>query len=307
MPRRSVALGGSEIPYEGTASTRLFVLLGHPVAHSLSPRFQGAALRALGLDAVYLACDVTPEALPAALSALRAAAATGLLAGVNFTLPHKSAVLPFLDDLDAQARWVGACNCLVVSAAKEDPAPRLLGYNTDVDAVLDVLEAEAVTVAGKPVVVVGAGGMARAAVVAALRAGAAEVRVVSRSLERAQTMLDALAAGWAGAVPRWRSAPLAALPPGFFDDAVLLVQATSLGLAAGDPSPVALQGAPSGLFVLETIYHPATTPLLRAAQQARLRGVNGLGLLVAQGAAALRVWCAREPPLQVMRQSVGLE
>lgn len=308
MSRCTVTVGGMEIPFEGTAATRVFLLLGHPVAHSLSPRFQGAALHALGLDAVYLPCDVAPEALPAAMASLRTAAAAGRLGGANVTLPHKSAVLPLLDDVDPQVRLAGACNSVIVAAAApSQAAPRLLGYNTDVDGVLAVLESESVSVDGRPVVVLGSGGMARAASVAALRAGAAEVRVLSRSARRGRGMLEDLARGFGAAPARYRWAQMESVPSDYLDDAALLVQATSLGLDAHDPSPLSLQGAPAGLFVLETIYNPVTTAFLRAAQRARLRSSNGLGLLVAQGAAALRLWCSCEPPLQVMRRSVGLD
>jgi shikimate dehydrogenase len=303
MPRLS--LGAIEVPYDGSEATRVFLLLGHPVSHSLSPRFQAAAFGALGLDAVYLACDVPPAALPAAMAALRDAAATGVLGGANVTIPHKTTVPAFLDDVDRQARVAGACNTIVV--APSAPAPRLLGHNTDVDGLLAVLEAEAVRPAGRPAVILGSGGMARAAVVAAARAGAAELRVLSRAAAKGQTMLAAVAAGMIEAPPRWRCASLDAVPPGFLDDAALLVQATSLGLGAGDPAPLVLRGAPRDLFVLETIYNPAETVFLRVARRAGLRAVNGLGLLVSQGAASLQLWCAREPPLRVMRRSVGLE
>jgi len=298
-------LAGRRIDYSGTEHSKVFVLLGHPVAHSLSPRFQTAAVAAMGLDAVYLAADILPERLPQAMQDLRAGVVAARIVGVNVTLPHKRTTLQYLDAVDDTARLAGAVNTLVCTA--QPGAAVLRGHNTDVDGLATSLDEHRVRIAGAPVVILGAGGMARSAVVVALRAGAASVRVLARRGDAARDMLDSIAASWPGALPVLEHAELARVPPRWLDDAALLVQATSLGLEPEEPGPLSLAAAPPGMFVFEAIYRPAETALLRAARGAGLRSTNGLGMLVHQGALALRLWTGLEPPIDVMRSSVGLD
>ena len=299
MLRATLQVGRCRLEYAATTRTRVFLLLGHPVAHSLSPQLQSAALHALSLDAVYLAADIAPTDLPQALADLRAAGTR--VGGANVTVPHKRTVVPFLDALEADARLAGAVNTVVCAP------DGWRGANTDIEGLRRSLDDAGVVAAARPLVVLGAGGMARAAVVMALAAGASEVRVVARDPARAAALTDAIGAAWPGKLPRFVHAGLAAPPAGILDGASVLVQATSLGLARGDPSPMALVHPPPDLFVFEAVYTPAETALLRAARAAGLRCTNGLGMLVHQGARALHLWTGREPPLAVMRRSVGLD
>jgi shikimate dehydrogenase len=295
-------MGRQQLRFPGGPGTRVFAIIGHPVAHSLSPRFQQAALRAMGLDAVYLAVDVTPEALDAAWHDLVRAAEQGLLGGVNVTVPHKSVLLGRVHTLDAVARLAGAVNVLHFVGS---PEPFTIhGHNTDVDGLLAALAEEGRSLAGVPVVIVGAGGMARAAAVAALRSGAAEIRVLARTPERAEAMLQSVASGWQGSLPPLRWDSLQENRRRHLADAGVLIQATSQGLQPQDSSPLSLEGAPPDLFVFEAIYNPPQTALLREARKKGLAAVNGLGMLLHQGAAALRLWTGREPPLELMRESL---
>jgi shikimate dehydrogenase len=302
-----IRIGSHPVTYRGTARTRVYGVIGHPVRHSLSPVFQSAALRALGLDATYLAFDVEPGELAAAVVRMRQAAAAGVLAGLNVTVPHKTALLPHLDAQDEISRSAGAVNtlCFETAPAAAGARLRLRGSNTDVDGLLDALQEAGVSLQQATVVVVGAGGMARAAVVAALRARAAEVRVLARNLDRARAMLDTLAAGWRGEHPRLAAAGLELGARDALHHAQVLIQATTVGMAPGDPSPVDVAGAPADLFVLDTIYRPAETALLSAARAAGLRAANGLGLLLHQGARSFRMWTGQPAPLEIMRQSLG--
>ena len=300
-------LGPRSLAYAGGPSTRLFVLLGHPVAHSLSPLFQQAALGALALDAVYLAADIEAEHLPPVLAELRQAMASGRVGGANLTLPHKQSVLPHLHALEENARLAGAVNTLVAAPAlAPGGGVGLRGHNTDIDGLRQCLDEAGVSLAGAVVLVLGAGGMARAAVVAALGAGAATVRVLARAPERARDLLASVAAVWPEALPPCAHGGLDPLPPGVLDDATVLVQCTSLGLQEDDPSPLSLRGAPPGLFVLDAVYAPQPTALLRDARQAGLRASDGLGLLLHQGARSLQLWTGLAPPLESMRRSLGL-
>lgn len=302
----SIQLAATPVTYAGDATTRVYVLLGHPVAHSRSPVMQTAALRAAGANAVYVACDVRPEELHEALRRLRVAAADGRIAGANVTVPHKQAVLSALEDLDPPARLAGAVNTLVITTFGSGAAVALRGANTDVAAVASALADLGRTLGGARLVVLGAGGMARATVAAALQAGAAEVCVCSRDPSHAQALLDGVTAGWRGRLPRLACAALDVGTHASLAGADVLVHATPLGLHAGDPLPIDLGGAPPHLVVLDTVYGEAPTPLVRSAQARGLRASDGLGLLAYQGAAAFALWTGLAPPLAVMRQALGL-
>lgn len=301
----SIHIGKQSQSFTGTDQTRVFAVIGHPVSHSRSPVLQQAALSALGLDAVYLAIDVAPEELGASLTRMVAAAAGGRLGGVNVTSPHKQAVLARMGALEAVARQAGAVN--VIGFDRSAGSVVLHGHNTDVEGLRAALVENGVSMAGVPVVVVGSGGMARAAVVAALRSDAAEIRVLARSPARAEAMLQSVATAWEGRLPALLWDSLEGHRQTCLADAAVLVQATSLGLQRHAPSPLNLQGAPPGMFVFESIYEPTETALLRQARSLGLAGANGLAMLLHQGAAALRLWTRREPPLVVMRQSLGLD
>ena len=174
--------------------TAVIALIGHPVAHSVSPRFQQAALDACGIDARYEAWDVAPADLPQAVERLRA----GDSPGANVTVPHKVAMMRFVDRPDARAERVGALNTVVRRDAL------LHATNTDVSGMLRALAEAGVEVAGQRVVLIGAGGAARAVVVAMREAGAAQLTVANRTAAHAEALRP----------PRWRSARRGSLPAG---------------------------------------------------------------------------------------------
>ena len=243
-----------------TATTRAVALLGHPVAHSLSPRMQNAAFAARALDWVYVACDVDPDALPAAVAGLRALG----FAGANVTIPHKGAVAELCDELDDLARASGAVNTLVLR-----DGGRIVGANTDGPAVASAVDAD-----GAHVLVLGRGGAARAVASALEEAGAASVRLASRA-----------DADWP--------------PPA--GDASILVNATPLR----DDAPVAPH---RGQQVVDLAYRPDGRPtaLVAAARAAGCaRVVDGLEILVRQGAAAFELWTGVAAPVDVMRAAVA--
>jgi shikimate dehydrogenase len=301
MALQFIHIGAHPTPFDGGAATRVFAVIGHPVQHSLSPRFQNAALGSLGMDATYVAIDVSPDELSACVPRMRAAAKEGRLAGVNVTVPHKMSIAMHLDALDAQASGTGAVNTICFS--KSGDSVHAEGRNTDVDGILAALQDAEASMRGADVVVLGAGGAARAAVWAALRAGAAEICVANRSPERARELVERISVHWPRARTGISSCGLHALPNSRLRRARILIQATSLGLDAGDPSPVDLGAASTELFVLDLIYH-RDTALLRDARGAGLRAINGIGMLVHQGAASLRAWTDLEPPLEVMKRSL---
>lgn len=263
------------------ASPAALAVLGHPVAHSVSPAMHNAALRAVGRDAAYHAFDVPPERLA---GALRGLACLGF-AGVNLTVPLKQLAVPLLDELDPTAATLGAVNTIAVRDG------RLVGHNTDGAGFLRSLAADADwRPAGRLAVVLGAGGSARA-VVAALGAAGAEVAVVNRSAQRARALSPA--SGDLAAAAAW-------LPR-----ADLLVNCTPVGMhPAVDSIPaVDLDLLPPGALVADLVYNPAETRLLLAARARGLRTLGGLGMLVWQGALAWRAWFGETGPVDVMRRA----
>lgn len=238
-----------------------------------------AAFRALGLDAVYLAFDVPPESLP---EAVRGARALGIRQ-LAVSLPHKEAVIGLLDEVEETARAIGAVNTVTLRGG------RLVGSNTDWIGAVRALERET-GLRGRRAVVLGAGGAARGVVFGLIRRGA-QVTVLNRTRSRAEALARALGAAGAGALEE-----LAHL------DYDVLVQTTSVGLRS-DRSPVPPDWIRPGAVVLDAVYDPEETRLLRDARARGARVVPGKWMLIHQAAEQLRLWSGREPPLAVMARA----
>ncbi len=268
----------SALPLTGT--TRLAAVIGSPVRHSMSPTIHNAAFAALGLDWAYLAFEVAPGQAARALDAMR----TLGLGGLSVTMPHKLDVAAAVDELTPAAAALGAANTVVPLGDG-----RLLGDNTDGAGFVDSLRAAGVEPAGRRVVLVGAGGAARAVAVALAAAGVTDLAVVNRTPERAIAV-----AALAGAVGRVgdAAADLAA--------ADLIVNATSVGMGASGGLPFDPAGLHAGQAVADLVYHPLETPLLAAARAAGATPVDGLGMLVHQAARQFTRWTGREAPLGAM-------
>jgi shikimate dehydrogenase len=260
-----------------SAKTALCGIVLHPAGHTRSPAMHNAAFRALALDAVYLAFDVPPAALPAAIQGARGLGVRQLAV----SLPHKEAVLPLLDAVDETARRIGAVNTVT---RQEDGS--LLGSNTDWLGAVRALEAER-KLAGARAVVLGAGGAARAVVFGLVERGA-RVVVLNRTPERARELARALGAEHADDLDALASTP---------HD--VLVNATAEGLET-DRSPVPAQALRPGSLVMDTVYAPERTRLLRDAEARGARTLGGKWMLVHQAAEQLRLWSGREAPIQVM-------
>ena len=273
---------------ELSAATRVVGVMGHPVAHSLSPRLHNAAFAALGLDWVSVGF-----AVPAgrAATALVGARALGI-AGLSVTMPHKEDVAASVDACTAPASRLGAVNCVA------DRDGQWLGDNTDGAGLLAALaRSDGFDPAGARCLVVGAGGAARAVVAALGDAGAAEVVVVNRTATRAEA-----AAALAGAAGRVGDA----------DDALgcdLVVNATLAGMGDVAGAPMAWPVDPSLLgptqLVVDLVYHPPVTRWLAAVADRGARTANGLGMLVHQAALQIERWTGVEAPVEAMWASVA--
>jgi shikimate dehydrogenase len=261
-------------------------LLGHPVEHSLSPAMHNAAFRALGLSHSYEALDVTADALPAAVQRIR----SGELLGANVTVPHKETVMALVDTWDGPTAEIGAANTLSRTA----DGKRVLASNTD--AVGFAYATRGLALDGARVLLLGAGGAARAVLVALLVRGA-HVAIANRSPERARTL--------ARAIPH----PVERTPRVLdwaarteLQEIDVVVNATSLGLHGEDP----LAGAalPRGLIVVDLIATAVATPLVKRARAGGSDVVDGLPMLLQQAASSFRIWTGRDAPVDVMRAAL---
>ena len=263
--------------------TRL-VLLGHPVAHSISPRFQNAALEAAGISLRYELLDVHPDALDSTLALLATERAAG-----NVTIPHKEAVASRCARLMPLADRVGAVNVFW----HEDGL--LVGDNSDVggaEATMRALLGD--SLAGARVTMIGAGGSAAAVLCAAERCGVRDVRVYNRHMQRAQLLTS-------------RFAPLASAARTLDDalaNATLVINATPLGLRDRDEFPVPVERLPQGCAVFDLAYARGETAWVRAARSTGHRATDGEGMLVEQGAIAFERWFGTEPDRNVMWQAL---
>ncbi len=257
--------------------TKRVGVIGWPIEHSLSPAMHNAAFAALGMDWQYDKMAIPPDIVKLSLRELRDA---GFI-GINVTVPHKQAVMPFVKP-DEIARAVGAVNTIDFRTNA--------ATNTDVAGFMDDLRAHGVDPAGAKVVVLGAGGAARAAVYGLAEAGA-HLQIVNRTPQRAQELIDSL------------RVQATVADADAVADAALIVNCTSAGMQPNiDTSPLP-DDAPlrAGVVVYDMVYRPAQTKLMRQVEAAGGRAIGGLGMLVRQGAAAFRLWTGVEPPVDVMR------
>ncbi len=296
-------------------------VIGNPIRHSMSPAIHNAAFAAVGIEARYEAVEVTPAQLQ---DWVHSVLGPDLL-GFSVTVPHKEAIVPFLNEITGDATLTGAVNAVAVSPphltgeGRMPPPPlrgrvgeggtgpllsstRLVGLNTDTVGFRRSLAEEAgVDLRGQKVVLLGAGGAARAIAVVAFQDGAASLVVANRHVERAERLLDELSglnAGTRTSVVALDGESLAAA----LAETNVLVNATSVGLASAE-TPIDPNLVSTGILVVDLIYNPRETELLRAARERGARVLGGLGMLVYQAAAAFEAWTGVDPPIEVMRQA----
>lgn len=269
-----------------TSSTRVLALLGEPVEHSISPVIQNAAFRAASVDGVYVSLRCSREDLPHLVRGLSAAGGGG-----NVTLPHKERAAAVVDEPSDAVRRTGACNTFWV----EDGV--IHGDNTDVEGFRRALRG----FLGRPpkgdrVLLLGAGGAARAVLVGLLDSGVDEVMILNRTTERAR----AVARRIGGERVRVADVP-AVVEGGDFD---LVVNATRLGLDPDDPLPLELDRLHRVGAVMDLVYGAEGTPFTRAAESYGVRATDGGEMLVQQGAVAFERWWGSEAPLDEMRRAL---
>ncbi|MDY0383459.1 shikimate dehydrogenase [Trichlorobacter sp.] len=277
-------------------TTRVYGIIGWPVAHSRSPQMQNAAFQALGMDCVFVPFAVPPSQLAEAVQGLRCLG----VAGWNVTIPHKSAIMPFLDQLSPAAVRAGAVNTVC------NRNGLLIGCNTDGAGLLISLERDLdCLVAGKRIVVLGAGGAARGAVAALAEAGTAAITVVNRTLATASQLAAELQ------LHRSSTSVIAAadfsMLPQLLPETDLLINATSLGLHGEEIAGLDLALLPAAAKVYDMVYGASSTPLVSSAQRRGLQACDGLGMLAAQGELAFCHWTGVTPPAGLMPMALQQE
>jgi shikimate dehydrogenase len=256
-----------------SGETRVAAVIGSPVRHSLSPALHNAGFEAGGIDWVYTAFEVAPGAAGDALEAMRVLG----FGGLSVTMPHKEMVADLVDELDPAAAALRSVNTVVPIGEG-----RLKGYSTDGAGFVASLESQGVDVAGKKVVVLGAGGAARAIIDALARTGAAAISVVNRSAARAHAAAElARGIGVVGAASD-------------IADCDIVVNATSVGMGSEELPCDAGLLHPAHV-VADIVYHPRCTALLTAAQQRGARTIEGLGMLVHQAVLQQQLWTGISP------------
>ena len=275
-----------------TGKTQNLAVIGCPIAHSLSPAMQGAAIAAAGVDFAYIALKILPEDLAAAVTGLRVAN----FRGFNVTIPHKTAIMPLLDAVTDDAKKIGAVNTVV----NDDGF--LTGYNTDAEGFTAGLYAFDAAARGKVVALLGAGGAARAVLHALIKDGAAKIFVGARNADKAAALAaDFAAVGDVGGTS-WESADFAEV----LTRADLIVNATPLGMGENVAAmpPVDWQKTKSTAVAYDLIYTPAETLFLRKAKDSGHKIINGEYMLAAQGAAAFKLWTGHDADISAMKNTL---
>jgi shikimate dehydrogenase len=292
-----------------SATTRFCAVYGHPIKHSASPAMQNAGMAALNLPWRYLAFEVVPDDLSAAILGAGAMRFIGL----NLTVPHKLLAVDMVNDLDASARFWGADNTVRFEArtaadgewiplrdvpVDEVVETRSVGFNTDADAIIQAVreDLEFEPLGGK-VLLLGAGGAGRVAALRLAAEGVGRLWLVNRTTAKAEAV----------AVDIHQRFPGTHVTVGYPDEPVdLVLNATSLGLKPEDALPLDVEmfDLKHARFAYDMVYRPAETPFLKLAGEAGLKTANGLGMLLYQGAKALEIWSGQAAPVDVMRKAL---
>jgi shikimate dehydrogenase len=273
---------------------KIFGIVGHPVKHSLSPKMHSAAYKKLGLDCSYKAYEVTPEKLAAFIEDGKKR-----FSGLNVTVPHKVAVIEYLDDVDDGAKLVGAVNTIKFADEKA------IGYNTDGVGCAKALQEAGITVKGQTVMLLGAGGAARAIAFQLIKEEA-NVVIANRTKKKADELAVDIKEKTGKSIGVVDYAPDSLKQ--MLSKVDILINTTTVGMSPRkEESPLPAAFLDTRLVVMDIVYNPLDTRLLRDAKKRGCKTVDGVGMLVHQGAESLRIWLGIEAPTDVMREAVRKE
>lgn len=275
-------------------NTKIYVLLGNPIAQTLSPAMYNAAFRALQENRLYIACKVEEDGLEEAVKGLKA---LGIMGG-NVTVPFKEKIIPFLDGISEESRLIGAVNTLYCREGE------LWGTNTDGAGFLKALKkVDPRGVEGRRVLMLGAGGSARAVAVTLAMAGAKEINIINRTLSKAQEIMEIVyGLDCRGQALGWDDKSIKEAVQG----SDFIINTTSLGMVprVEEMPPLNPEWIRSSQWVIDLIYKPKETLFLREARTKGCQTLNGLGMLLEQGVLAFEQWSGLKPPVEVMAREL---
>ncbi|MFB3888514.1 MAG: shikimate dehydrogenase [Candidatus Bathyarchaeia archaeon] len=274
-----------------SGKTQVYGVIGDPIEHSMSPAMHNAAFERLGLDCVYVAFNVKPDMLAKAMRGVR-----GLgIRGLNLTMPHKTAVFAYLDEVDEIARFLGSVNTI----SNEDG--RLKGFSTDGVGAVKALRENGVGLSGKRLLLLGAGGAARA-IAYALAKEVKQLVILNRTEEKTKALAEVLTAKFNSRVVGGSLSPLNVQKN--LLEADVLVNATSVGMHPKEGETlVKPDWLRQNIAVMDVVYNPVETRLARDAKKAGAKVVSGVEMLIHQGAASFEIWTGRPAPVDAMRKA----
>ena len=271
-----------------TGKTKIYCIIGYPVKHSISPRMHNAAFAALNMDARFVAFSVNPDHLGEAIVGLRALN----VAGINVTVPHKSSVIPHLDEVTPLAKKIGAVNTIRIEQGL------LIGTNTDTSGFIRSLENLNFSPVNKSIALLGAGGAARALVAGLADAGASRILIHNRTVKRAESLLTEFSPIFPQT--QLESVTVETLQATTLD---LLINATTVGMESGE-SQLDLSQCQKIEHLADIIYSPVQTTLLKQAKELGIPAINGSGMLLYQGCGAFTFWTGKQVPETVMQEQL---
>lgn len=275
-------------------TTKVVGLFGWPISHTLSPAMHNAAFAALQLNWVYVPLPLAPEQINDAVNSLRALN----IIGANCTIPHKQAIMRYLDHIDPAAQAIGAVNTIAIRA------DGVYGYNTDEYGFLQSIVETGFNPKGSRCLVLGAGGAARATVFSLAQAGAKAITICNRTVERAAFLVDDLQSSFSQV--KFACEPLSKQALEAINNTTdLVINTTSVGMSPKiDLTPWPDEIPMPEAVICDLVYNPPQTRFLQQAETAGLKTIDGIGMLVHQGAKAFEIWTGQMPPTDLMRQIV---
>ena len=274
-----------------SGKTRVCGVIGYPIGHTLSPTIQNAAFNHLKLDFVFLAFHVKAPELENAVQGMRGLSIHGL----NVTMPHKNTIISYLDEVDSAVQFLGSANTILNKGGK------LSGFNTDGVGALNALRENIVELSEKKVLLLGAGGAAKA-IAFSFAQEAGSLCILNRGPEKAAVLADALNHIFCKEIVGGALSPSAVQKK--LQDAEILVNATSVGMHPHvDQSLVEPQWLKPNMTVMDIVYNPVETKLAKDAKAAGAKVISGVEMLIYQGAASFKIWTGKSAPIEVMRKA----
>ncbi|NIP30830.1 MAG: shikimate dehydrogenase [Candidatus Dadabacteria bacterium] len=277
------------------ATTKIYGIFGHPVSHSLSPVMHNSAFEELGLDCVYVALDIDPANVSHAVESIRFLN----LYGINVTIPHKQAVIPYLDEISDEARLIGAVNTI------KNEKGVLRGFNTDVGGVLRAMKENVnYSPEGTTALLVGAGGAARAVICGLCLNNAKKIYLVNRTLEKAENLSSEFLNNFSSIeiIPIELNDSASVAQALKYSD--ILINSSSAGMENNNPLDLPIEKLNKDSVVYDLVYKPMITPLVEAAREHGYKAESGLSMLLYQGVEAFEIWTGKDAPVEIMREAL---